>query len=278
MQRLRSRMQLPHPLSLWSNLHHILNLLGRRIVPGGNYRVGNVAVCFLAWCSVESGVLIDHSEACRALPSFELTLFGGDGNIVQTCKSLQNMWNPRPMLYLDANCCNLDFVGYWPPKKTVIVAHQGTDPLALWVTPTQLDWVIWILTCSKSVSVATDVQALQLPLDTKLFPGISSTILVHTGFRNQHSLTARTILHEVKSLLDTKDARHVTVVGSLNWIISSHLIVCSTRLAIHLVVLWRSLMRYTWRSISLPTFRSRPSRMEHPASVIVRLQNSMMKT
>jgi hypothetical protein len=25
----------------------------------------------------------------------------------------------------------IDFVGYWPPDRTVIVSHQGTDPLAL---------------------------------------------------------------------------------------------------------------------------------------------------
>lgn len=25
------------------------------------------------------------------------------------------------------------FVGHWPQENTVIVAHQGTDPLELWV-------------------------------------------------------------------------------------------------------------------------------------------------
>ena len=65
------------------------------------------------------------------------------------------------------------------------------------------------------MALATDAQALQLPLDTKLFPGIPSNILVHTGFRNQHSMTANTILAEVKDLLNTEDARHVTVVGSM---------------------------------------------------------------
>jgi hypothetical protein len=67
----------------------------------------------------------------------------------------------------------------------------------------------------KSVALATDAQALQLPLDTKLFPGIPSSVLVHTGFRNQHSMTANTILAEVKGLLNTKDTRQVTVVGSM---------------------------------------------------------------
>ncbi|KAI0311772.1 lipase class 3 family protein [Amylostereum chailletii] len=49
-------------------------------------------------------------EACSALPGFQPTLTGGDGNSVQ---------------YF--------FVGYWPEQNTVVVAHQGTDPTELYV-------------------------------------------------------------------------------------------------------------------------------------------------
>ncbi|KAJ3570272.1 hypothetical protein NP233_g4513 [Leucocoprinus birnbaumii] len=46
--------------------------------------------------------------ACDALPGFQPTLVGGDGNAVQ-----------------------FFFVGYWPDQNTVVVAHEGTDPTQL---------------------------------------------------------------------------------------------------------------------------------------------------
>ncbi|KAI0269943.1 alpha/beta-hydrolase [Gloeopeniophorella convolvens] len=47
-------------------------------------------------------------DACDALPGFQPTLTGGDGDGTQ---------------YF--------FVGFWPPQSAVVVAHQGTDPLQL---------------------------------------------------------------------------------------------------------------------------------------------------
>ncbi|KAL9711964.1 hypothetical protein Ac2012v2_005038 [Leucoagaricus gongylophorus] len=44
-------------------------------------------------------------DACEALPGFQPTLVGGDGNAIQNF-----------------------FVGYWPDQNTVVVAHEGTDP------------------------------------------------------------------------------------------------------------------------------------------------------
>ncbi|THH14002.1 hypothetical protein EW146_g6281 [Bondarzewia mesenterica] len=46
--------------------------------------------------------------ACDALPGFQPTLTGGDGNVIQ-----------------------FFFVGYWPSGDTIVVAHQGTDPAQL---------------------------------------------------------------------------------------------------------------------------------------------------
>ncbi|KAH9060447.1 alpha/beta-hydrolase [Lactarius vividus] len=46
--------------------------------------------------------------ACQALPGFEPTLVGGDGDGTQ-----------------------FFFVGFWPAQSAVVVAHQGTDPLEL---------------------------------------------------------------------------------------------------------------------------------------------------
>jgi len=110
-------------------------------------------------------------EACAALPGFQPTLVGGDGNVVQ-----------------------IFFVGFWPTQNTVVVAHEGTDP-------TQL------------VSDLTDVNILMDNLDSKLFPGVPSSVEVHDGFRNEHELTAQTILAEVKRLMASKNTESVTVIG-----------------------------------------------------------------
>ncbi|TFK44798.1 alpha/beta-hydrolase [Crucibulum laeve] len=110
-------------------------------------------------------------EACTALPGFQPTLVGGDGNGIQ-----------------------IFFVGYWPAQNTVVVSHEGTDP-------TQL------------VSDLTDVNILMDALSTSLFPGVPSSVLVHDGFRNEHALTAPTILAEVKRLMSTKNTKNVAVVG-----------------------------------------------------------------
>ncbi|KAG5648525.1 hypothetical protein DXG03_003136 [Asterophora parasitica] len=64
-----------------------------------------------------------------------------------------------------------------------------------------------------SFSLLTDANILQDPLDTKLFPGVGSNVKVHDGFRNAHALTAPKILAEVKSLVASKGAKSVTVIG-----------------------------------------------------------------
>jgi hypothetical protein len=110
-------------------------------------------------------------EACDAVQGFEVTLTGGDGNGVQYY-----------------------FVGYWPEKNSVVVAHQGTDP-------TQL------------VSVLTDGNVLVDPLDQALFPGIPGDVQVHDGFRNEQALTAAPILEEVKKLMAAHSTNTITTVG-----------------------------------------------------------------
>ncbi|GLB37516.1 putative lipase (class 3) [Lyophyllum shimeji] len=124
-----------------------------------------------AYCDTSKLTGWTCGEACNALPGFQPTLVGGDGNAVQ-----------------------IYFVGYWPTQDTVIVAHEGTDP-------TQL------------VSVLTDANILMDPLDTSLFPGVGSNVLVHDGFRNAHALTATKILAEVKKLMSSKSTKSVTIVG-----------------------------------------------------------------
>ncbi|KAG6831994.1 hypothetical protein H0H92_006029 [Tricholoma furcatifolium] len=109
--------------------------------------------------------------ACDALPGFEPTLTGGDGDAVQ-----------------------FYFVGFWPQGNTVVVAHQGTDPMEL-------------------QSDLTDIEITREPLDPTLFPGVPSSVTVHSGFRNEHALTSKTITAEVKRLLTAKKANQVTTIG-----------------------------------------------------------------
>lgn len=117
---------------------------------------------------------------CKALPGFQPTLIGGDGNAVQ-----------------------IYFVGFWPAQNTIVVAHEGTDP-------------------TKFMSVLTDVNILLSPLDNKLFPGISSSVQVHAGFRDEHALTAAKILAEVKNLMASKNTQSITLVGhSLGGVLST---------------------------------------------------------
>ncbi|TFY66439.1 hypothetical protein EVG20_g4647 [Dentipellis fragilis] len=110
-------------------------------------------------------------DACNALPGFQPTLMGGDGNEIQ-----------------------FFFVGFWPQQKTVVVAHQGTDPTQFESDLTDLD---------------ADLQA----LDSSLFPGVPSGVQVHDGFADEHAKTASQILAEVKKLLSENSATSVTLVG-----------------------------------------------------------------
>ncbi|KAG2037862.1 Alpha/Beta hydrolase protein [Suillus americanus] len=86
------------------------------------------------------------------------------------------------------------YVGYWPTKNTVVVTHEGTDP-------------------AKILADLTDADALTRHLDPTLFPSVNSNIEVHSGFANEHALTASIILKEVKSLISQYNAKSVTLIG-----------------------------------------------------------------
>ncbi|KAG9119726.1 hypothetical protein FRC07_005102 [Ceratobasidium sp. 392] len=94
----------------------------------------------------------------------------------------------------DGNAIQYWYVGWWPAGNSVVVAHEGTDP-------TQL------------ISVATDANALLDPLDPALFPGIPSSVTVHSGFMNAHYPAAPTILAAVKKVIAERKATKVTVTG-----------------------------------------------------------------
>lgn len=66
-----------------------------------------------------------YTEACAALSGFQPTLVGGDGNAVQICTCLLTQ---TPCILTPLKKV---FVGYWPDKNSVVVAHEGTDPTKL---------------------------------------------------------------------------------------------------------------------------------------------------
>lgn len=62
-------------------------------------------------------------------------------------------------------------------------------------------------------SVLTDLNLIRGPLDKRLFPGIPADVSVHTGFRDQHAITADQILTEVQRLLAEKGSKKVITVS-----------------------------------------------------------------
>ncbi|KAK7031541.1 lipase [Favolaschia claudopus] len=84
------------------------------------------------------------------------------------------------------------FVGVDPTLETVIVSHQGTDP---------------------SLSLVTDSDFFLGSLDSSLFPGVSSSVEVHSGFRDEQAKTAPQILAAVQTALAQSGVKKVTLVG-----------------------------------------------------------------
>ncbi|KAF8887328.1 Alpha/Beta hydrolase protein [Infundibulicybe gibba] len=130
-----------------------------------------------AYCSASKTLTWSCGANCNATPGFSTVASGGDGSSTQ-------FW----------------YVGYSAAQKSVIVAHQGTDP-------------------SKIEALATDADAFQESLDSSLFPGISSSVEVHNGFADEHAKCApripnrHQILAAVRTAISAHSATHVTIVG-----------------------------------------------------------------
>lgn len=88
------------------------------------------------------------------------------------------------------------YVGFDPSLNTVIVAHQGTDPSSL-------------------LSLLDDADFFLNTLDSSLFPGLSSSIEVHSGFADDQARTASDILSAVETTLSAHSSTKpsVTTVG-----------------------------------------------------------------
>ncbi|KAH9854697.1 alpha/beta-hydrolase [Lenzites betulinus] len=124
-----------------------------------------------AYCPSDKIANWQCGQACDALPGFQPTLTGGDGDAVQRF-----------------------FVGYWPDQNSVVVSHEGTDPIQF-------------------KSDLTDINFFLQDLDSQLFPGQGSDPQVHNGFAEEHNKTASTILDEVNKLISDKGANQVMVIG-----------------------------------------------------------------
>ncbi|KAF9269341.1 lipase [Marasmius fiardii PR-910] len=94
----------------------------------------------------------------------------------------------------DGNSVQFWYVGYDPTLKTVIVGHQGTD-------------------FSKIDAVLTDASFVLVNLDSTLFPGVSSSVKVHSGFQDEQAKTATQVLAAVQKAISANSATTVTVVG-----------------------------------------------------------------
>ncbi|THV02157.1 lipase class 3 family protein [Dendrothele bispora CBS 962.96] len=94
----------------------------------------------------------------------------------------------------DGDAVQFWYVGFSPSQKTVIVAHQGTDT-------------------SEFEALLTDSEFVLEPLDSSLFPGVSSSIETHNGFAAEQAKTATTILSAVQTTLTAHSVNSVTLVG-----------------------------------------------------------------
>lgn len=62
-----------------------------------------------------------------------------------------------------------------------------------------------------SLSLLTDASALFGTVDSKLFPGLPSTVSVHSGFRDAHAASATAVLAAVKKVITERVGTKVTV-------------------------------------------------------------------
>ncbi|CAE6474880.1 hypothetical protein ACGC1H_006228 [Rhizoctonia solani] len=86
------------------------------------------------------------------------------------------------------------FVGYNPSLKTIVVSNQGTD-------------------LSELPASLVDPDFHQVPLDSKLFPGVPSSVKVHNGFQMAQATSALEKLEAVKALIAKYGSPSITFTG-----------------------------------------------------------------
>ncbi|KZP12704.1 alpha/beta-hydrolase [Athelia psychrophila] len=94
----------------------------------------------------------------------------------------------------DGNSVQYWYVGYDPSLQTVIVAHQGTNT-------------------SEILPDLTDANIMMENLGSTLFPGLSTTIEVHSGFATAQAGTAAAVLAAVQTAMTKGSTTSVTLTG-----------------------------------------------------------------
>jgi hypothetical protein len=113
-----------------------------------------------AYCSAGSVKSLSCGATCEALGDIKVAFTGGDNKEVPACK-----WE----FHLSKNHCysyflKPVFIAFDPSIQSVVVATQGTEPTEL-------------------LSILTDLEFLQDPLNPANFPSAPPTAKVHHGFQ-----------------------------------------------------------------------------------------------
>ncbi|KAH9951043.1 alpha/beta-hydrolase [Amylocystis lapponica] len=124
-----------------------------------------------AYCPTDSVANWSCGGSCNALPGVKVYASGGDQG-------------ETPFFFVASD----------PQSKSVVVAHEGTDP-------------------SKLLSDLNDVEFKQVAANTTVFPQASSSILLHDGFQKTQGRTSDIILSTVKSALSSTGYNQVLVTG-----------------------------------------------------------------
>ncbi|KAM5540298.1 hypothetical protein V8D89_006117 [Ganoderma adspersum] len=124
-----------------------------------------------AYCPTAQVQKWSCGSSCKALPHVKVLAAGGDDGAVPSF-----------------------FVAQDVDKKTIVVAHQGTDP-------------------HKVLSIANDVEFTQVAANKTLFPQAAKGVQLHSGFQATQGRTADVVLKTVKSALKTSGYKKVLVTG-----------------------------------------------------------------
>ncbi|CAE6451903.1 unnamed protein product [Rhizoctonia solani] len=131
----------------------------------------------VGYCPASKTATWSCGASCSALPGMVVYASGGDGVVTPYCAYL----SPR-------------FVGYYPALNSVVISNQGTD-------------------ASKFVPILIDADFRLDQLDTKFFPGVSSSVKTHNGFQEAQKRGASAKLAAVKKAISERGTSLVTLTG-----------------------------------------------------------------
>ncbi|KAI0645946.1 alpha/beta-hydrolase [Trametes meyenii] len=124
-----------------------------------------------AYCSAAAVTDWSCGGPCDALPNVKVLAAGGDDGAIPGF-----------------------FVASDPDSKTIVVAHQGTDP-------------------KKILSIANDVEFLQVDANATLFPKAGDDVQLHSGFQDTQGRTADLVMATVQDGLNSTGFKRVLVTG-----------------------------------------------------------------